>query len=202
MSSRRADMQASWRNRKLRLTPAFILALLFGGEVETDDLNPNNPGAMLGWDADSFRLIVEEGRRQIDAQGERFRHVTDRAQTLLTVALVAVAFSAGDVSRWSNVDGFHRMVATLASCSGIALLLLGVGTAAAASVVSARFGAIDATRLTNEESLSYQILAVHYAKAVRSGETTLLTRVTLFRQAVRYICWGVAISSLAIALTW
>lgn len=195
-------MKVSWRSRKLRLTPAFILALLFGGEVETDDLNPNIPGAMVGWDQDSFRLIVEEGRRQLDAQGERFRHVTDRAQTLLTVALVAMAFSASDVSRWSNVDGFHRIVATIASCSGIALLLLGVGTTAAASVVSARFGAIDATRLTNQELVSHQTLAKHYAKAVRAGETTLLTRVTLFRQAVRYICWGVVVSSLAIALTW
>jgi len=195
-------VKASWRNRNLRLTPAFIFALLFGGEVTTTDLNPNQPGRMNEWDADSIRSVIEEGRRQLDSQSERFRHVTDRAQTLLTVALVGLAFSTGVVPRWSNVDGMHRVVATSVSCLGTVLLLLGVGTAAAASVVSARFGTIDTTLLSNEAEPVRPALARHYASAVRAGETTLLVRVTLFRQAVRYVSWGVVVSSLALALTW
>ena len=195
-------MRASWRSHDLRLTPAFVLALLFGGQVETADLNPNQPGTMLGWSNEAYRTIVEEGRLQLESQASRFRHTCDRAQTLLTVALVGVAFSAGVVSRWSHVEGVHRVIATVVSCAGGVLLLLGVASAAAASVVSARFGAIDTTRLSNENVLTDDVLARHYASAVRSGETTLLARVTLFRHAVRYVCWGVVLSSLAVALTW
>jgi hypothetical protein len=195
-------MKATWKKTDTTLTLAFILALLFGGSVKpSEPLNKNQPQDVEAIRDDALDVIIDEGRRQIDAQAERFRHVTDRAQTLLTVSLVAVAFAASIFGRLQHADGGLRVVATLLWSLGGVLLLIGVATAAATVVVRAEFDSIDATQMTHWMEPAIRKLAGEYSEAVILGETTVAARVTVFRQATRFVGWGVIIVAIALLLT-
>ncbi|MGZ6609192.1 MAG: hypothetical protein ACXVFI_19245 [Solirubrobacteraceae bacterium] len=189
-------MKATWKHQKnMNSTVAFVLALLFGGSVSPERLNPNEPADLTALSADSLHLVVEQGRRQLDAQSERFRHVTDRAQTLLTVSLVALAFVAGTLSRINNTHGSQRIVATTVWAVGLLLVLLGIATAAAVIVVRAPFSAVDTTQMTTWSEPVLTQLATDHAKSVILGETTVAARVTLFRQATRFVSWGAVLAT-------
>lgn len=65
-------------NKKVQMEcwalPAFILALLFGGEVRPSG-NPNEPGDLTAFDDDSLRLVIDEGRAQISCDANRDRPI-------------------------------------------------------------------------------------------------------------------------------
>jgi hypothetical protein len=194
-------VNATWKRHNLRLTPAFVLALLFGGIVRTAPLNPNQPSDVSALDAGSLQLIVDEGRRQLDNQADRFRHITDRAQTLLTVGLIAVGFAASIFTRLGHVHAVRRVLATSFWGVGGVMLLIGIAAAAAAVVVGAEFDTVDTTQISGWPSPALPLLAREYAEAVIIGETTVAARLTLFRQATRFVCWGVVLAALAVVMT-
>jgi hypothetical protein len=189
-------VKATWKQQKdINSTVAFILALLFGGSVTPDRLNPNEPADLGQLTPVSLQLIVDQGRRQLDAQSERFRHVTDRAQTLLTVSLVALAFVAGIVTRISGSHGAQRVFATIGWAVGLLLVLVGIAAAAAVIVVKAEFSAVDTTQMTHWSEPVLTQLAADHAKSVILGENTVAARVTLFRQATRFVSWGAVLAA-------
>jgi hypothetical protein len=188
-------LNATWKQKDINSTLAFVLALLFGGSVIPERLNPNEPADLSGLSPESLRLIVEQGRRQLDAQSERFRHTTDRAQTLLTVSLVALAFVAGILSRVTSTNGAQRVIAATFWAVGIVLVLLGATAAAAVIVVRADFSAIDTTQMTHWSEPVLPDLASDHARSVIRGENTVAARVTLFRQATRMVTWGAVLAA-------
>lgn len=173
------------------MAPAFVLALLLGGRVTPTPLNRNSPGPIATFNDADCKLLIEEGRRQLDSQADRFKHTTDRAQVLLTASLVVVAFVAGILHRVSQAGGRHGVFALAIWAAGAAFTIVGLAAAASVIVVRADFDAIDTTVMSNwEDRPILQKLAGDYAKVVVLGETTIAARVTMFRLATRLVCWG------------
>lgn len=194
-------MKACWKSHTLRLTPAFILSLLLGGRVVPESLNPNAIDEIKDFGEEDLRLLIEEGRRQLDNQTERFRHATDRAQNLLTVSLIALGFVAGVFARLGHVHGAQLIFAGVSWGLAVAVTLVGISAAAAVIVVGAEFDSVDATQLANSEPPLLRKVATEYSEAVILGETTVAARVTLFRSATRFVCWGAVLGALAFLLT-
>jgi hypothetical protein len=88
--------------------------------------NPNQVGVMDGWSDDSLRLLVDEGRRQVDAQASRFQEVQARAQVLLTVALVALGFVTGLLPHISNAQSIQRAASSVLWAVAVFALVLAV----------------------------------------------------------------------------
>jgi len=197
------DMRAQWdQHRETRLMTAFILALIFGGRVkEVDQEDPIEPIDLSGLDDGSLKLVVEQGRLQLDRQQDTFRHVTDRAQVLLTVSLVAIGFVAGTFSHVDSGNGGREITSLAFWALGTLVILLGVATAASVITVAADFNAIDTRRTSQLVPPILPKLAVEYVKAVRLGESTVAARLTVFRQATRFICWGAIAAACAFAIS-
>jgi hypothetical protein len=175
------------RLRKSQLFWSFLRALVTGHGVDEPEVNTNLPGNLAGWDDDSLRQLIDEGRRQIDRQAERFTHTTDRAQILLGIGLVVIAFGT---SLFSDVRGTDGLVEVLAS----GLWLIGTGTAVcgtlgAGSVIVARavFANVDSTHISTWSPPVLAQLARDYAQAVITGENTLAARVQMLRSSTRVI---------------
>jgi hypothetical protein len=195
-------MKASWRGRAgLRLGPAFILALLFGGPVTPSALNLNKPGDASGFDEPSLKLLVEEGRRQLDRQSETYKYATDRAQTLLTVGLVVLGFTAASLNTVTGANDWREAVGLALWTVALALAVLGVAGAASVIVVRGDFEAIDTTHLSTWSSPILARLAEDYAKAVVLGETTVAARITMFRQSTRLVSWAAVVTAVAFLVT-
>jgi hypothetical protein len=47
----------------------------------------NEPGEMDGWDEDELRILIDEGRRQLDRQHEDLERIRGRSQVLLAFGL-------------------------------------------------------------------------------------------------------------------
>ena len=181
-------MKASWNSgRQHRLSTAFIAALLFGGGVEPDHRNPNVPGNLEEFDSESLKLLVDEGRRQSDRQTEIFKHTTDRAQVLLTVGLALAGFVAATLHQIQNLHGDRKWIAFSIWIGAALLTIVGVAATASVLVVRAVFSVIDTTQISTWTPPVLRQLAEDYADAVRIGETTLDTRVTMFRD-VNPVC--------------
>lgn len=194
-------MKATWNSgRQHRLTTAFVAALLFGGGVTPDHRNPNVPGNLAGFDDNSLQLIVDEGRRQLDRQADKFRHITDRAQVLLTISLALAGFVAATLHQVEHLHGTRKWISL--SVWGLSALLTIIGVAATASVVVVRatFSGVDTTQISNWTPPVLAELAGDYADAVRLGETTIDARVTMFRSATRFVCYGGVFAAVAFGL--
>ena len=188
-------MKARWRGREVRLTLGFVLALVLGGRMDPPIVNQNVSGTMAGFGAADYSLVIDEGRRQIDSQSERFKHATDRAQTTLTIGLIVLGFVAGIFQRANNADDWHRAVGLalwfIASCLSVS----GIAAAASVIVVRADFMRVDTTQMTHWASPIQQQLAADYAEAVVLGESTIAARVNVFRQATRLVAWGAVVAA-------
>jgi hypothetical protein len=196
-------MKVTWNSgRQHRLTTGFILALLFGGGVTPDHTNPNIPGTVHTFDDESLRVVIEEGRRQADRQADTFRHTIDRAQALLTASLVAAGFIGEVLRQITKVKGDRQLVALGFWSASALLVIIGIAAAAATAVVSAEFTTIDTTQISTWEPPVLRELAADYATAVKLGETTLDARVTMFRMATRFVCYGSALGAVAFGLSY
>lgn len=142
------DVKATWKQRDLGLTTAFVAALLLGGAVEPAISNPNKPGDMANLSDDSLRLVVEEGRRQMDAQVARFEHVQSRSQVVLTVALAALGFVAGILGRIQEAPGTREVIGWIVWSAALGLVISAVAVSASIIVVRADFQAVDTTQVT------------------------------------------------------
>ena len=187
-------------SKVVRPTTAYVCSLLFGAEIISDPINKNTPGDISEFDSDSQMLLIEEGRRQLADQSDRFRHVCDRALALLTVGLAVLGLMATSYTHVSKPSGVRGDFTLGLWALGAVLALLGVATTAAVAVVRAQFSSIDTTIVSNLPNPVRHRLASEYSKAVIVGETTLAERVTVFRQAVRCICWSAMLLGVAYVL--
>lgn len=194
-------MRERWDRWSRRPTPAFVWALLRGGTPPTLTNNANEPGDVTGHSDAELHLVIEEGRRQLDAQSARFADVQSRAQTLLTTSLIVLAFTTSIVSRLEGFDGWRNRVEWLGWSAAIALDLIGVLLAAAVIAVRAKFESTDTSQVTKMERPLLGALADDYAGAVRLGEETVADRVNAFQVATRYTVWGAIITAAVFVMT-
>jgi hypothetical protein len=198
MNEKRTSRWDRWRRRP---TPAFLRALLIGGTPRTLASNENQAGDLAEHNVEELQLVIDEGRRQLDAQSTRFEDVQGRAQTLLTISLVVLGLTSGMVSRLHGFDGWRARFEWVLWSIAIASDLLGVLLAAAVISVRARFETTDTMQVTNMERPLLKSLADDYAKSVRLGEETVADRVNAFQVATRYTVWGAVTTALVFIIT-
>lgn len=195
----------SWRGFKnVPLFWAFIASLIFSGPVDVPPVNKNTPGNLNDWDEsvhqDSLKLIVQEGRAQLDRQIERLVNVGGRAQVLLGIGLAVLAYGTAVltdvVTKTRGATGF---IVTLIWIVGILSTLSAVLGAGSIMVVRADFNDVDTTQISNREPPILRSLAADYAEAVIEGENTVAARVRLLRTTTRVLLIGASLVTVASA---
>jgi hypothetical protein len=144
------------------------------------------------WDADDLQLMIEEGRRQADRQMSDFARIGGRAQWLFTVGAAMVVALAGRFAL-HDYSGVHLVLCLV----GLTLLTLGVAGSAALMAARADFRQIDTAVFSSYDAPRHRNLAGSYARMLRTGENTVATRITIYRQAVVYVILGGYITLLA-----
>lgn len=129
--------------------------------------------------------MIEEGRRQLDRQLSDLEQIRGRAQWLFTVgAAITTALAGAFVANQSHGARLALWIV------GLALLVLGVGGAAAVMAVRADFKMIDTAVLSSYKPPVQPALARDYSRMLGVGENTVATRLTIFRQSVVYVILG------------
>lgn len=161
--------------------------LLPGVDAGEFTVHRTEPADVSEWEPDELRLLVEEGRKQLDRQRTEQERVQTRAQYLFTTAAALLAVFV------SQTDHLNSL-ALIGWAVGLVVLTLGLLGAAALMSVRAQFGGIDASLLSHQQPGSVLVrLAGAYASAVRTGENTIATRITVFRDAVFLVLAGAAL---------
>jgi hypothetical protein len=161
-----------------------------GIKVETIVIHPTEPASLDGWGDDALHIIVDEARRQIDRQSERFDRIRTTAQLLFTTALALLVVLAAGAHRVLDQESVILFVAWVVGLIVVALGMLG---AASILTVRAEFGTIDTPALTYHGPDPLKVLATAYAQQVRVGESTVAARLTVYRDAVWLVLLGAAI---------
>lgn len=165
---------------------AHVISLFLPGHgvpvFKSDQLGPQN---VQSWDKDELKLLIEEGRRQIDRQQSDLEHIRGRAQWLFTVgAAVSAALGTGMIAAYP-----HGAIAVLWLVA-LLLLVYGIGGAAAILTVKADFRTVHTAVLSGLEQPVEPRLAAAYAGMMSTGENTVATRLTIFRHAVVFCLAG------------
>jgi hypothetical protein len=175
---------------------AHVVSLVAPGrDVPTFRSDQLKPRQLDGWTGDDFRLLIDEGRRQVDRQQSDLENIRARAQWLFTVGAAALAALGGGYVNTHPSSG-----AAVLWLAGMVLLVYGVGGAAAILTVKADFNVIHAAVLSASTPPVDKALASSYARMMSMGENTVATRLTVFRQAVVFSLVGGYFSLLAVLI--
>lgn len=182
----------------LRQSIALVGAFVGGKEYRSPNVNANKAPEVLpdGVSAVAAQTLIDEGRRQLAAQGGRLSNIQGRAQHLLTITLAEVGFLG------VNLTNASETISTLLIGVGLLLALCASALAGATSVVAATFDAPDTTQLAHRAAQGdfLQGLGLEYARAVIVGEDAVADRLTHFRRASRLAVWGAISGVLGIIL--
>lgn len=157
-----------------------------GHDVPVHNSDRLVPGSIKDWDDDELQLLIDEGRRQSDRQQDQLEQVRGRAQWLFTVGVAALAALGG------ALGAGHPRAAWLVIWSMVSLVLLAYGIAGATAILVAKadFKMIHTAVLSGLERPIGRELAAAYARMMSTGENTVATRLTIFRQAVVFCLLG------------
>lgn len=143
------------------------------------------PGDMAGWSDAELQIMIDEGRRELDALETQLTEIRGRAQAALTIAIALVGVLAGIAG-----TAHHR-------CGSFALWLLGVAGvvlsalgSAAIITVKAETSIIHTAVLSKYDRPVLERLAKDYAAMTRPGQNTVATRLTLLWFAVLTLLLG------------
>jgi hypothetical protein len=162
-----------------------------GRAVPAYSVHNIEPGDLKGWSNEELTILVDEGRQQLGRQSRDLEQVRNRATFLLTTGLGLLALVLAAVSDITVINNPAPFVVW--SLGGLAVLL-GVLGAAAVVVANKELGMIDTALLSRQESPIYSGLATAYARAVRAGENTVATQITVYRDAVLLVLVGAVMS--------
>lgn len=163
-----------------------VLGLIAPGlEIPVLKAHQVSSQAIDDWSDDDLRLIVEEGRRQLDRQLSDLTQIRSRAQWLFTVGAAITVAVAGAFTRTDPVGGI-LVLWFLA----LASLVYGVAGAAAILTVRADFKTIDTAVLSASDLPILRTLAISYSRMLGTGENTVATRLTVLWQAVLFVITG------------
>lgn len=174
----------SGRFAEARLYLYYCVALFHPGRTMPTFAEPEpHTRDILPLSDEELSLLIEEGRRQLDRQMADMDRIRNRAGALATVSL---ALTAAIVSKLPEV--LHRHW-TLISLWSVSCALAFLAVAGAASILAARavLGRID-TRLAAQGLRPLRSdLAEAYVELVSTGEETVRTFLTVFRDAVTLV---------------
>lgn len=169
----------------------YVLGLIRPGHRRpVFHVHPHEPQSIEDWNADGLDLLIDEGRRQLDAQNAMLGSVRGRAQWLVTIAvtILVVTASTQHIVWTSGCRILHVLwVATI--------LCVGYGTLGSAAILTVRleYGTIDATKMSGYGGDRKRELAAAYTSVVRTGANTNATILTLFWQSVLWVLGGGAL---------
>jgi hypothetical protein len=165
---------------------AHVIGLISPGEEMPVFRSHQIESAPLdNWTDDDLERMIDEGQRQLDRQLCDLERIRARAQWLLTTgAAITAAVGAALITKRPSGEVLLLWVP--------ALVLLGCGVAGAAAVMTVRadFKTIDTAVLSTKAPPILRTLATSYSRMLRTGENTVATRLTVFRQAVLYVIIG------------
>jgi hypothetical protein len=176
---------------------AHVVGLLAPGlEPPVHRVHQIEPSPLDSWDCDELDLMIDEGRRQADRQMTDFDRIGGRAQWLFTVGAAMVVTLAGRFAL-HEYHGFHLTLWIL----GLILLTLGVAGSAALMATRADFRQIDSAVFSQYDAPRKRKLATSYSRMLRTGENTIATRITIYRQAMVYVILGGYVTLIAYLLS-
>jgi hypothetical protein len=164
-----------------------------GKEIAVVAAHQVKPGSLEKWDKEDFERMIEEGHRQLDRQLSDLEQIRSRAQWLFTVG-AAVTASLGGAFATTRPSGAILALWLLA----FLVLVYGVAGAAAIMTVRADFATIDTALLSQSTPPILKSLATSYSRMLGTGENTVATRLTVFRQAVLFVIVGGYLGLLAV----
>ncbi len=184
------------RFAEARLYITYVAALFrpgiglptFGEPVEF------HPSPDYAYNDDDLKVIVEEGRRQVDRQLSDLEGIRSRAGTLLTLSLAEIGVLSASASRVFS----HGALIITAWTLSLILAILAAGGAASIVTSRADFGRINTQSLARVSSPVLRRAAIGYARAVGQGEETIRTRITVFRDSVLLV----VLAGILYALVW
>ncbi|MFC8838645.1 hypothetical protein ACFT8Q_00635 [Streptomyces griseoincarnatus] len=168
------------RFAEARLYLHYCAALLHPGRPLPTFADPAPcTGSLDHLQQEDLTLLIEEGRRQFDRQAADLDRIRNRAGALATVSL---ALTAAIIARSREVLSEHwALIAawTLSCC----LALLAVAGAAAVLTGRAVLARIDTALATQGTPPIQKQLAAGYVQNASTGEETVRTFLTVFRDA-------------------
>ncbi len=175
---------------------AHVVGLVAPGEeIPVFRAHQITPAPLDGWTDDDLERMVDEGHRQLDCQFSDLERIRGRAQWLLTTG-AAITAALGSALVATDPSGLILLLWIPS------LILLGCGVAGAAAVMTVRadFNTIDTAVLSNKKAPILTVLATSYSRMLATGENTVATRLTVFRQAVLFVIAGGYLGLLAVLL--
>lgn len=192
--------EVNGRFAEARLYLRYCVTLLHPGRILPTFADPAPyTGNLDHFQEEDLTLLIEEGRRQLDRQAadlDRIR-IRNRAGALApvspTLTAAAVAKSADVLTRhWTLVAAWAT------SC---ALAVLAVAGAAAVLAGRAVFGRMDTRLAAQDPRPTRKYLAAGYVEQVSTGEETVRTFLTAFRDAVTLTVTSALIFLIVLACT-
>lgn len=148
------------------------------------------------WVEDDWKLAIEEGRRQLDAQFAELQFITRRASILLPVGSALSLFLARE---W--VTQSSGMIITTLLIAGFLMSFWGAVVMGALIAGRSPFGLSDVRLLTHESRGLRRYLARDYAKLVPIGHNTKSARLTHLGTGVAWIVWGAILGGIGLLIS-
>jgi hypothetical protein len=184
-----------WHSSEPAVYLAHVAALLWPGvRVPAFPVHQISAAPINGWSGEDAKLLIDEGRRQLDGQTADLDRIRSRAQFLFTTSLAFLLVVLG-TARVPGLDGLPTFLAWL---TAVVLTLLGLLGSASVLVSRSDLGGVDAASLTHSDPPVLAALAGSYGEVVRVGADTVATRLTVYRDAV----WCVTVGALAYVGAW
>lgn len=145
------------------------------------------------WSRDSLSLLIEEGRRRLDAANARFESIRDRSQYVMAASLATTGIVVGFVEQAVEHLAFFLVWSLI-----VALVLLSFVVAFAAFASTARLGSVDPVLFSRQSEDSdverIRSLARAYVSAVRLSTSAVNVRFTLYRDSIWLLVAGVVVA--------
>jgi hypothetical protein len=165
--------------------------------VPAFDVHPGQPGDLSGWSDDDHQLLITEGRRQLDRQIADLERIRSRCQFLFTTALGLLVVVFGTVRTFAGSGSHHVLPALLLWCGAVVCIVVGLLGTAALITTRKDLQIVDAAVLSRTEPPVLAQLALAYTDAVRTGENSVATALTVQRDAVLLMTVGAFIYATA-----
>lgn len=163
-----------------------VVGLLPGKTVSSFSADQTTAGDMTEWlDSDKL-LLIEQGRIQLARQRQDLENIRQRAQFLFTTALGTIGFATLGFEKL-----FTQLVPILIWFLGMLILTIALLGAAAVVVAKKELVEIHTSLLSMQGSPLHDSLAIAYATSMSQGENTVATQITVFRDAVFFLIFGI-----------
>jgi len=166
----------------------YVLALVRPGRLVPTYLPAEEFNTDLSkWSEDELGVLIDEGRRQFDAQTDSLEKIRGRAQWLFSLALALTGADAALAAKVFPHPTCAQLAAWVASIVFTSWSALG---AASIITVTAQLAGVATGPLSRYAPPIKRQLATDYAEILDVGEQTVNTRLTLYRQAVVWLILG------------